>query len=128
MNELPAPLPVPPDDGLRRRPIPALSAWPVDGSALIISWFLVVSLFGRVWGGEFLLLLPTLVIGQLSLGYLLSLYRNRYQLGSDRELRNQGLVAGILFTGAAVDGGSSPGIPGRTSPGCFWLCSSPKRS
>lgn len=104
MTELPAPLPSA-DDGPRRRPYSsALGLACLDGSALIISWFLVVSLFGRVWGGEFLLLLPTLVIGQLGLGYLLSLYRNRYQLGSDRELRNQGLVAGILFTGAALMG------------------------
>ena len=81
MNELPAPLPSA-DDGPRRRPYSsALGLACLDGSALIISWFLVVSLFGRVWGGEFLVLLPTLVIGQLSLGYLLSLYRNRYQLG-----------------------------------------------
>ncbi|WCE39814.1 SDR family NAD(P)-dependent oxidoreductase [Brevibacterium sp. BDJS002] len=104
MNELPAPLPSAADSPRRRPYSSALGLACLDGSALIISWFLVVSLFGRVWGGEFLLLLPTLVIGQLGLGYLLSLYRNRYQLGSDRELRNQGVVAAILFTGTAVMG------------------------
>ncbi|MDN6124683.1 MAG: hypothetical protein L0I80_12580 [Brevibacterium sp.] len=124
MNELSAPLPSA-GDGPRRRPNSiALGLACLDGSALVVSWFLVVSLFGGVWGGDFLLLLPTLVIGQLGLGYLLSLYRNRYQLGSDRELRNQGLVAAILFTGTAL-AGAVPNT-GRTSPGCFWLCSSPK--
>nr|WP_209324585.1 SDR family NAD(P)-dependent oxidoreductase [Brevibacterium renqingii] len=76
----------------------------MDAAALIVSWFLVVSLFGRVWGGEFFLLLPMLIIGQLGLGYLLSLYRNRYQLGSDHELRNQGMVAAILFAGTSLAG------------------------
>lgn len=76
----------------------------MDAAALIVSWFLVVSLFGRVWGGEFFLLLPMLIIGQFALGYLLSLYRNRYQLGSDHELRNQGMVAAVLFAAASLAG------------------------
>ena len=104
MSELPAPLSSAGETPRRRPHSSSIGLACLDGSAIVVSWFLVVSLFGRVWGGEFLLLLPTLVIGQLVLGYLLSLYRNRHQLGSDRELRNQGLVATILFAGASLTG------------------------
>ncbi|UZD62008.1 SDR family NAD(P)-dependent oxidoreductase [Brevibacterium sp. JSBI002] len=104
LNELPAPLPAPGEPQRRRLYSSSFGLACMDAAALIVSWFLVVSLFGRVWGGEFFLLLPMLIIGQLVLGYLLSLYRNRYQLGSDHELRNQGMVAAILFTGTSLAG------------------------
>ena len=104
LNELPEPLSAPGETQRRRLYSSSVGLACMDAAALIVSWFLVVSLFGRVWGGEFFLLLPMLIVGQLGLGYLLSLYRNRYQLGSDHELRNQGMVAAILFAGASLAG------------------------
>ncbi|WP_343071803.1 SDR family NAD(P)-dependent oxidoreductase [Brevibacterium renqingii] len=104
LNELPEPLSAPGETQRRRLYSSSVGLACMDAAALIVSWFLVVSLFGRVWGGEFFLLLPMLIIGQLGLGYLLSLYRNRYQLGSDHELRNQGMVAAILFAGTSLAG------------------------
>lgn len=104
LNGLPEPLSAPGDKRRRRLYSSSLGLACIDAAAVVVSWFLVVSLFGRVWGGEFFLLLPMLIIGQLALGYLLSLYRNRYELGSDHELRNQGMAAAVLFTGAALAG------------------------
>lgn len=104
LNELPGNLSIVGETQRRRLYSSSVGLACMDAAALIVSWFLVVSLFGRVWGGEFFLLLPMLIIGQFALGYLLSLYRNRYQLGSDHELRNQGMVAAVLFAAASLAG------------------------
>lgn len=73
----------------------------LDVLALLVAW-LVVLRWGVDTGSTMVLLVAILLATQLLGGYVLSLYRNRYPIGSGLELRWQGVVAAIVLVAGVV--------------------------
>lgn len=65
----------------------------IDILALVIAWMMIVQWSANIGGPTGLVILGSIILCQLVVGSALSLYRNRYTIGSALELRRQGLGA-----------------------------------
>lgn len=68
----------------------------IDIFSLIIAWVMIVKWTAHAEGPTALAVLGSIILCQLVIGSALSLYRNRYPIGSALELRRQGIGALIV--------------------------------
>lgn len=68
----------------------------IDVFSLIVAWVMIVKWTAHAEGPTGLAVLGSIVLCQIVVGSALSLYRNRYPIGSALELRRQGIGAVIV--------------------------------
>lgn len=68
----------------------------IDIVSIILAWMMIVTWSSHISGPEGLVVLGSILLCQIVVGSALSLYRNRYQIGSALELRRQGVSAIIV--------------------------------
>lgn len=68
----------------------------IDIFSIVLAWTMIVTWTSPIGGSEGLAVLGSVILCQIVIGSALSLYRNRYQIGSALELRRQGVSAVIV--------------------------------
>lgn len=68
----------------------------IDIFSIILAWVMIVTWTSRADGAKGLTVLGSIILCQILVGSALSLYRNRYPIGSALELRRQGIGAIIV--------------------------------
>lgn len=86
----------------------------IDVFSLIVAWVMIVKWTAHAEGATGLAVLGSIVLCQIVVGSALSLYRNRYPIGSALELRRQGIgavIVTVLGTVIAALSGLSYDLP-----------------